>query len=382
MNLGISGRLTQATIRSPLTPLFLLASLVVGLIALAVIPREEEPQISVPMVDIRINADGLRGPDAVELVTKPLETIVKSIDGVEHVYSQTEDDRVMVTARFLVGTKADDAILRVHEKMRANLDRIPIGIPEPLIVGRGINDVAVTVLTLSPKPEAAERWNDNDLYELADKLRAELMKVDSIGLTYISGGAAQQIRVEPDPEKLSLFGVTLQQLVAKVKDANRSFLAGSVRDAGGVRSVAAGQTLAGHSRHRTAADLHPRRPPGLCQGRRLGGDRPQHRRASRLERGARRQGRLGAHARGEPGARQARRRQCGGGVARDRAAAGRAEGAADPVGRRGHRHPRLWRDRQRKGQRAAVPSRPRHALDRGADRDRDRLARGAGDARW
>ena len=245
MNLGLSGRLTKATIASPLTPLLLLAALVVGLIAVVVIPREEEPQISVPMVDIRVNADGLRGPDAVELVTKPLEAIVKGIDGVEHVYSQTEDDRVMVTARFLVGTKFEDAILRVHEKIRANLDRIPVGIPEPLIVGRGINDVAVTVLTLSPKPEAAERWTDKDLFELADKLRSELVKVDSIGLTYISGGAAQQIRVEPDPEKLSLFGITLQQLVAKVKDANRSFLAGQIRDAGIVRSVAAGQTLAG-----------------------------------------------------------------------------------------------------------------------------------------
>ncbi|MBR0764456.1 efflux RND transporter permease subunit [Bradyrhizobium japonicum] len=244
-NLGLSGRLTKATIASPLTPLFLLAALVVGLIAVVVIPREEEPQISVPMVDIRINADGLRAPDAVELVTKPLEAIVKGIDGVEHVYSQTEDDRAMVTARFLVGTKFEDAILRVHEKIRANLDRIPVGIPEPLIVGRGINDVAVTVLTLSPKPEAAERWTDKDLFELADKLRAELIKVDSIGLTYISGGAAQQIRVEPDPEKLSLYGITLQQLVGKVKDANRSFLAGQVRDAGIVRNVAAGQTLSG-----------------------------------------------------------------------------------------------------------------------------------------
>jgi len=245
VNLGISGRLTKATIQSPLTPLFLLASLVVGLIALAAIPREEEPQISVPMVDIRINADGLHGPDAVELVTKPLEAIVKGIDGIEHVYSQTEDDRVMVTARFLVGTKAEDAILRVHEKIRANLDRIPVGIPEPLIVGRGINDVAVTVLTLSPTPQAALRWTDKDLYELADKLRSELMKVDSIGLTYVSGGGAQQIRVEPDPEKLSLYGVTLQQLVGKVKDANRSFLAGPVRDAGAMRSVSAGQTLMG-----------------------------------------------------------------------------------------------------------------------------------------
>jgi multidrug efflux pump subunit AcrB len=245
VNLGLSGRLTRATIRSPLTPLFLLASLVVGLIAVVVIPREEEPQISVPMVDIHVNADGLRGPDAVELVTKPLEAIVKGIDGVEHVYSQTEDDRVMVTARFLVGTKSDDAILRVHEKIRANLDRIPIGIAEPLIVGRGINDVAVTVLTLSPKPGAADRWTDTALYELADKLRMELTKVENVGLTYISGGAAPQIRVEPDPEMLSLFGVTLQQLVAKVKDANRSFLAGQVRDDGIVRGVAAGQTLSG-----------------------------------------------------------------------------------------------------------------------------------------
>ena len=245
MKFGLSGRLTQATIRSPLTPLFLLAALAVGLVALTTIAREEEPQISVPMVDIRVNADGLKAPDAVELVTKPLEAIIKGIDGVEHVYSQTVDDRVMVTARFLVGTKADDAILRVHEKIRANIDRIPVGIPEPLIVGRGINDVAVVVLTLSPKPEAAARWTDKDLYELADQLRSELVKTDNIGLTYISGGNAQQIRVEPDPEKLALYGVTLQQLVAKVRDANRSFQAGSVRDNDTMRDVAAGQTLTG-----------------------------------------------------------------------------------------------------------------------------------------
>jgi multidrug efflux pump subunit AcrB len=245
VNLGLSGRLTQGTIRSPLTPLFLLAALAVGLIALTTIAREEEPQISVPMVDIRVNADGLKAPDAVELVTKPLEAIIKGIDGVEHVYSQTVDDRVLVTARFLVGTKSDDAILRVHEKIRANIDRIPVGIPEPLIVGRGINDVAVVVLTLSPKPDAAARWTDKDLYELSDQLRSELVKTDNVGLTYISGGNPEQIRVEPDPEKLALFGVPLQQLVAKVRDANRSFQAGSVRDNGTMRDIAAGQTLAG-----------------------------------------------------------------------------------------------------------------------------------------
>jgi len=245
VNLGLSGRLTQVTIRSPLTPLFLMAALAVGLLALLTIPREEEPQISVPMVDIRVNADGLKAPDAVELVTKPLEAIIKGINGVEHVYSQTVDDRVMVTARFKVGTSSDDAILRVHEKIKANLDRIPVGIPEPLIVGRGINDVAVAVLTLSPKPEAASRYTEKDLYQIGRELQFELDKTDNVGLTYISGGYPQQIRVEPDPEKLALYGVTLQQLVGKVSEANRSFLAGQVRDNGKVRDVTAGQTLTG-----------------------------------------------------------------------------------------------------------------------------------------
>ncbi|MBS0246362.1 MAG: efflux RND transporter permease subunit [Proteobacteria bacterium] len=245
MNLGLSGRLTQGTIRSPLTPLFLMAALAVGLLALLTIPREEEPQISVPMVDIRVNADGLKAPDAVELVTKPLESIIKGINNVEHVYSQTVDDRVMVTARFKVGTSSDDAILRVHEKIKANLDRIPVGIPEPLIVGRGINDVAAVVLTLSPKASAASRWTEKDLYKVARELQYELVKTEDVGLTYISGGSPEQIRVEPDPEKLALYGVTLQQLVAKVREANRSFLAGAVRDNGIMRDVAAGQTLSG-----------------------------------------------------------------------------------------------------------------------------------------
>ncbi len=245
MNLGLSGRLTRASIRSPLTPLFLLAALAAGLISLLSIPREEEPQISVPMVDIMVAANGLKAPDAAELVTKPLEAIVKAIGGVEHVYSQTQDDRVMVTARFLVGTREDDAVLRVHEQIRANMDRIPIGIPEPLVVRRGINDVPVVVVTLSPRPEAASRWTDQALYNLAVKLRAELIKVEDIGTSFIAGTAAEQIRVEPDPEKLSLYGVTLQQLIAKVRDANRSFVAGQVRDMGVSRTVAAGQTLRG-----------------------------------------------------------------------------------------------------------------------------------------
>lgn len=245
MTLGISGHLARVSIGSKLVPLVLIASLAAGLFALATIPREEEPQISVPMVDIAVNADGLRAADAAELVTKPLEAIVKSINGVEHVYSQTQDDRVLVTARFKVGTSEDNAILRVHAKIRANIDQIPTGISEPLIVGRGIDDVAIVTLTLSAKPAAAARWTGTDIDRLADKLRTELIKVDDVGFSYIAGDTPPQIRVEPDPERLSLNGVTLQQLAAKVQGANRSFLAGDLRDAGIMRTVAAGQTLGG-----------------------------------------------------------------------------------------------------------------------------------------
>ncbi|RBP10559.1 multidrug efflux pump subunit AcrB [Roseiarcus fermentans] len=245
MNLGISGTLTRAFINSPLTPLLLLASLVAGMIALTSLPREEEPQISVPMVDILVQANGYKADQAVELVTRPLEDIVKGIDGVEHVYSQTNDDSVLVTARFFVGADQDVATLRIHEKIRANLGDLPKGIPEPLIVGRGVNDVAIVTLTLSASAREAKRWSDNGLFQIAEELSHELAKVDNVGAATIVGGAPNQIRVEPDPEKLSVFGVTLNQLVDKISNANRSFQVGAFRDGGKALPVLAGQTLQG-----------------------------------------------------------------------------------------------------------------------------------------
>jgi multidrug efflux pump subunit AcrB len=249
MNLGLSGRLTKAAIASPLTPLFLIAALALGLLAVATIPREEEPQISVPMVDIMVRADGLKAADAVELIAKPLETIVKSVADVDHVYTQADDDQVMVTARFKVGTDPDNAIIRIHEKIRANYDRIPVGIPEPLIQARGISDVPIVVLTLSPAPGAAGRWSDQALYDIAGKLRTEVAKVDDVGLTFIVGGRPEEICVEPDPGRLNARGVALGSLIDTVRQANRAFPAGSLREGGKVEDVIAGQTL------KTAQDI-------------------------------------------------------------------------------------------------------------------------------
>ncbi len=240
--LGLAGRLTRGFIASPLTPLFILAALAVGLVALMTLPREEEPQISVPMIDIHLQAPGLRAEDAVKLVTQPLETIIKGISGVEHIYSQTSDDYAMVTARFVVGTSADAAVLRVHEKLRANMDRIPVGIPEPMVVGRGIDDVAIVSLTLHPAPGV--ELEANDLTRIARELRAEVAKVDDVGLTYLVGESSEAIRISPDPGKLALYGVTLQQLAGKVQGANKAFSTGLLRDGGGQIDLVAGETLA------------------------------------------------------------------------------------------------------------------------------------------
>ncbi len=242
-SLGLSGRLTRTFITSPLTPLILLLAVLLGGIALMVLPREEEPQISVPMVDIMVRADGLKAAAAEERITRPLEDIVKGIKDVEHVYSQTEDDQVVVTARFKVGTNEDTAALRIHEHLRAHYDRMPAGVPEPLIVARGINDVAALVLTLSPKPGLENRWTSGELYKLARDLQHELDKVDNVGLTYIVGGAPDQIRVEPDPAKLARYGVTLDVLSAKIAAANASFPGGYVRESGSEMPVEIGNTL-------------------------------------------------------------------------------------------------------------------------------------------
>lgn len=243
MRRGFAGALTKAFVASPLVPLFLLAALALGLVALVTLPREEEPQISVPMVDIHVEANGLKAEDAVKLVTEPLETIVKSIDGVEHVYSRTQDDGVLVTARFLVGTSPDTAILRVHEKIRANIQRIPVGIPDPLIVGRGIDDVAIVAVTLRPKADAVARWDANGLTRLARELQTEMSSLPDIGLTYIVGEQPEELRVEPDGARLSLYGITLAQLQAKIEGANRSIRLGFVRQGGQQRQLAAGSTL-------------------------------------------------------------------------------------------------------------------------------------------
>ncbi|OUS05835.1 multidrug transporter AcrB, partial [Gammaproteobacteria bacterium 54_18_T64] len=243
MAIGIAGRITQGFIQSALTPLMLIVSVILGSMALLSMPQEEDPQITVPFVDIFITIPGLKAEDVVELVTKPFEDILKGIDNVEHVYSMTRDDGIALTVRFDTGFDDDAAVARVNDAIDANRYRVPANLPPPLVIGRSIDDAAVVVLTLSPKPGNKGRWSAETLYDLSEELKHEIIKVDDVGLTYIIGGHPKELRIEPDPELLSLYGITLNQVVEKVRNANLSFAAGSLRNTNQLTPVIVGQTL-------------------------------------------------------------------------------------------------------------------------------------------
>ncbi|MBQ0720707.1 MAG: efflux RND transporter permease subunit [Gammaproteobacteria bacterium] len=242
-SLGVAGGITRAFIQSALTPLILIVSVILGTMALLSMPQEEDPQITVPFVDIFINTPGLQAEDVVELVTKPFEDILKGIDNVEHVYSMTRDDGIALTVRFDTGFDDDAAVARVNDAIDANRYRVPSDLPPPLVIGRSIDDAAVVVLTLSPKPGNAGRWTSDSLYDLTEELKHEIIKVDDVGLTYIIGGHPKELRIEPDPELLSLYGITLNQVVDKIRHANQSFAAGSLRNTNQLTPVIVGQTL-------------------------------------------------------------------------------------------------------------------------------------------
>lgn len=241
--IGIAGFITKATIRSPLTLLLLLAAFAVGIMALLAIPREEEPQISVPMVNVRVPAPGLSASAADELVTTPVETALRAIDGVEHVYSQAQDNGIMLTARFLVGTSYDAAILRVQQKMQEPNVLPSSGVGQPIITARGIDDVPILVITVSPNPTIAQRWNDAALYDIARDIKTELIKVEDVGTSFLVGGRPNELRITPDPARLLSNGVALGSLIEGVKSKSSAIPLGSIRSGGTSSEISVGSSF-------------------------------------------------------------------------------------------------------------------------------------------
>jgi multidrug efflux pump subunit AcrB len=188
--LGIAGKLAHTFLNSKLTPLFIAASLALGAFAIAIIPREEEPQILVPMLDITTAMPGASPAEVEERVTLPIENLVHQISGVEYVYSTSAPGQSLVIVRFLVGTPQEDALIKVYSKLYSNFDRMPPGVSQPIIKARSIDDVPILALTLW-----GEHYDGYQLRAIAAEMQHNIAQVTDVSETTIIGGLPRTMRV-------------------------------------------------------------------------------------------------------------------------------------------------------------------------------------------
>jgi multidrug efflux pump subunit AcrB len=200
--LGMAGRMAAAFLHSKLTPLFMLAATALGVFAVVMLPREEEPQIVVPMIDVFVELPGATPTEVEQRVTRPLEKLIWEIPGVEYVYSTSSPGRAMVIVRFLVGQDQERAIVRLNQKLAANADRIPPGASGPLVKPRSIDDVPIMSLALT-----SSRYDDHQLRLLAGQLHDALKEVPDVSEVTIIGGRPRVAAVDIDPARLSVYGV-------------------------------------------------------------------------------------------------------------------------------------------------------------------------------
>jgi multidrug efflux pump subunit AcrB len=201
---------------SKLTPLVIAASLLLGLGSVALLPREEEPQIIVPMIDIFVGMPGASAKEVEERVTKPMEKLLWEIPGVEYIYSTSSPGRSFVVVRFKVGEDEEESIVRLNQKMFANFDLIPPGATPPLIKPRSIDDVPILALTLW-----SERLGPYDLRRVAAQLHDQIKQVPNVSEVNIIGGLRRQIRVFLDPARLASRRVSADGLLESLRLANR-----------------------------------------------------------------------------------------------------------------------------------------------------------------
>jgi multidrug efflux pump subunit AcrB len=212
---GPAGRLAASFIHSKLTPLFILASLALGIFSVAALPREEEPQIIVPMVDVFVDVPGASPAEVEQRVTRPMEKLLWEIPGVEYLYSTSMAGRAMVIVRFYVGEDEERALVRLNQKLAANVDRIPPGVSLPQVKARSIDDVPVVAVTLW-----GLGYDDYQLRLLAAQLREALAEVPDVAEVSLLGGIPREIRVDVDPARLTSAGVDALQLARALESAN------------------------------------------------------------------------------------------------------------------------------------------------------------------
>ena len=220
---GIAGRIARSFIDSKLTLLIVIASLLLGAFAVAMLPREEEPQIKVPMVDVLVSMPGFHAKEVEERATRPMEKLLWEIPGVEYIYSTSSEGQSLAIVRFKVGENLESSLVKLNQKLQQNFDRIPHGVSLPLIKARTIDDVPILALTFH-----SARYDHLMLRRLVAQVDDAVKQVPQVAETTVIGGALRQLRVLLDPVRLAARNLTPAGLVPMLQQANKQYSAGSL----------------------------------------------------------------------------------------------------------------------------------------------------------
>jgi multidrug efflux pump subunit AcrB len=249
--LGVSGRIARAFLTTQITPLIALVGLLLGAFALLVTPKEEEPQINVTMANVLIPFPGAGSEDVHNIVTVPAEQVISQITGIEHVFSVTRPGLAILTVQFKVGEDRIAALVRLHDTLMANRDWIKrhVGVLDPIVKPKGIDDVPIVSLTLySERPEASSLA----LSKVAHAIEAEIKRVPGTREVTTMGGPDHVVRVTIEPERMNVHGVTLADIERALGATNVSAPAGTLTAGNREIEVRAGQFL---SSSRDVAEL-------------------------------------------------------------------------------------------------------------------------------
>lgn len=221
IHVGLSGRLAGLFIGSKLTPLILIGALLLGLFAVVVTPREEEPQIVVPMADVFLSFPGASAKVVEEQLTKPFERKISEIRGVEYVYSISRPSGVLIIVRFYVGEPMEQSLVDLYDKLMSNQDLFPPGAGTFLVKPRDINDVPIVTVTLS-----SDRYGDAQLRQLAEHVLENVKKVPGTAGGFFAGGRPRELRIQIDPARMRAYGVTPLDMAGVIRGENLALPAG------------------------------------------------------------------------------------------------------------------------------------------------------------
>jgi multidrug efflux pump subunit AcrB len=222
-HLGPAGRIARAFIDSKLTPLLVITSVLLGAAAVIMLPREEEPQIKVPMIDVLVAMPGFNAKEVEERATRPMEKLLWEIPGVEYIYSTSRPGESLAIVRFKVGEDVEKSLVKLNQKLQSNFDRIPAGVSHPLIKPKSIDDVPILALTFHSR-----RYDHLMLRRLVAQVDDAVKQVPLAAETTVIGGFKRQVRVWLDPARLASRGLSATEIESILKQANRQLIAGGL----------------------------------------------------------------------------------------------------------------------------------------------------------